>query len=197
MRMSPGRFNGMLREMGQDVLWRRAAVCPCRNAYSGAAVQGCPVCQGKGVTWDATATAAWTGLAGMKVMREWAAFGLWESGDVILTIPGDSPLYAATEHDRVVMSQSSEPFSQPLTRGAPNEFLTYPVVSVDRVFWLSLDGATIIEGGIPAVSDAGVIDWSGAASQPDPGTQYSITGRKNQEYFIFKELPQDRAHFGG
>ena len=113
MQLSPTRFNRLLRPpggLGQKVSWRRAYACPCRHPHSGAALPGCLQCAGCGVIWSAP-KAAWTGLASMRVAREWANFGLWESGDVVLTIPSDSPLYAAGEHDRLVMLDSSEPFS--------------------------------------------------------------------------------------
>lgn len=193
MWLSPATFNGLLANMGQRVAWRRAYLCPCRDTYSGAPVPGCPQCRGKGTLW-AEAVDAWTGLAGMKVAREWAAFTQWESGDVVLTIPSDSPLYAAGENDRIVMSQSSEPFSIALTRGTLDR-VTFPVLQVDRVFWLTDDLAATIEAGIPTVAPDGTLTWTESA--PPDGKQYSVTGRKRQEYYVFKDLPQDRAHHGG
>jgi len=195
MQLSPAAFNGLLGEMGQAVAWRKAYACPCRDDDTGAARQGCPVCDARGQFWDVVPTEAWTGLAGMRVNREWAAYGLWESGDVVFTIPSDSPLYAAAEFDRVVMSNSSEAFSVPRRRGAANETLTFPVVQIDRAFWIA-DGA-VVDGDLPVIADDGTIDWSGAATAPDAGVQYSISGRKRQEYFIFRDLVQDRAHFYG
>lgn len=195
MRLSPRKFNGMLKEMGQAVEWRRAYLCPCRDPYSGAARQGCPQCHGKGVLW-ADAVAAWTGVAGMKVAREWAQFGLWESGDVVLTVPSDSPMYAAGENDRVTMIQSSEPFSTQLTRDGTDK-LPFEVQVIDRVFFLKADDSSIVDCGIPTVADDGSLSWGTPALAPDPGVQYSVTGRKRPEYYLFREFPNDRAHFGG
>ncbi|MBI1207446.1 MAG: hypothetical protein GC191_09195 [Azospirillum sp.] len=194
MKLSPSAFSALLGEMGQDVLWRRANICPCRDEYSGAATQGCAVCDARGVFWDA-AVEAWTGLAGAKSVREWSHFGMWESGDVVFTIPGDSPLYAAAEFDRVVMINSSEAFSVPLVRGVSGERLSFPVLRVDSAIWIA-DGA-IVNGDLPAIAGDGSVDWSGVALAPDVGTQYSLSGRRHTEYFIFKDLVQDRAHFHG
>ena len=277
-------LNAQLREMGQSVAWRHADACPCRNVRDGTGSpdQDCPTCCGKGVIW-ATAVSAWTGIAGQRVAREWQRFGAYESGDEVLSIPSDSPLYAIGENDRVVMSQSSEPFSIVLERTG-RERVDFPVVSISRVFWLDPATRAIVEGPIPTVNADGTITWptpdlpvepvttdtgqtivtntgqnvevtvppaniGGAGSwlvtdtgqvidfsgtetevlppmvgsdralwegysdglrylgpapypvqieegRPSSG-QYTITGRKNPEYFCFKELPQDRAHFMG
>ncbi|WP_431860141.1 hypothetical protein [Azospirillum sp.] len=195
MELDAGWFNELLGEMGQAVAWRRAALCPCRDPYSGAAQQGCPHCAGLGWLW-AEPVSAWTGLASMRVVKEWAAFGLWASGDVVLSVPSDSPLYSAGENDRVVMENSSEPFSIHLTREG-DERVRFPMVQVDRVFWINPGSGELVEGGVPTVGADGVPTWSDPAAAPDPGIQYSITGRKRPEYFMFKELPQDRAHFAG
>lgn len=196
MPLSPGRFNGLLRQMGQQVLWRRAALCPCRSIDSGtgAARLGCRQCRGKGTLWAAAAP-AWTGFQAMKPSREAADFGRWESGDVILTVPGASPLHAAGEHDQVVMTQGSEPFQLVLERDG-DERLTFPVVQVDRCLWLRPD-EELVESTPPAVAEDGTLSWPDPATAPEPGVQFTITGRRRPVYFVWKELPQDRGHFGG
>ena len=109
MELDPAAFDAFLSDIGQDVVWRRASMCPCRDIHSGSPRQGCPLCGARGVIWDPP-VAAVTGVTSMRVKREFAAFGLWESGDEVLTIPSDSPLYACGEKDRVVMVNSSQPF---------------------------------------------------------------------------------------
>lgn len=195
MQLSPARFNGLLRNLGQQVAWQRASLCPCHDEYSGSARAGCPACNGRGSLWAAP-VAAWAGMTGMRQAREWAAFGQWESGDVVLSVPSDSPLYAAGEYDRVVMVNSSEPFSLARTRDGSDK-LAFAVVQVDRVFWLNPGDSAIVEGGIPTVAADGTLTWADPAGAPDPGVQYSITGRRRPEYFVFKDLPQDRAHHSG
>lgn len=192
MQLDPDAFNSFLNGIGQSMSWRRAFACPCLNPHSGSPNPVCPSCKGKGRTW-AVAVTGMSGIAGMKVQREWAQYGLWESGDVVLTIPSDSPLYAMGPFDRVVFTDASEPFSISMTRG-DNDVLRFPVVAIDRVFWLNGSGA-IVEGGIPTVSTAGVLAW--ATGEPAAGTQYSITGRQRPEYFMFQEMPSDRAFHSG
>ena len=194
MELDPTEFNDFLNDIGQDVLWRRASICPCRDLISGAPRQGCPLCGARGVIWD-QAVPAVVGLTSMRVKREWASFGTWESGDVAMSIPSDSPLYACGEKDRVVMSDSSEPFQSVLVRDEQDQ-VRYPIVSIDRAFWLDPTGATIVEGPIPAFSDVGAIVWD-EGSGPPIGTEYSLRGRKHQEYYMVDDLPQDRAHFHG
>lgn len=191
MKLSPARLNAMLNQVGQTVDWRPGYDCPCKNPDSGAAEYGCPNCGGFGITWGPPQSCK-TALAGQKIQREWANFGMWENGDVILSIPSDSALYAIGEFDRVTFAQSSEPFS--LTRKHDgSEKLTFPVASLNRVFWLA-DGVET-EGGIPTVNADGTLTWTDG--MPPDGVQFSITGPRRPEYFCFGNFPQDRAHQGG
>ena len=132
----------------------------------------------------------------MRVAREFASFGTWESGDVILTLPSDSAVYAAGERDRVVMMNSSEPFSTTLTRGSQDR-LKFPVLQVDRVFYLPTLESPLVLLPVPPVAADGTLLWADAPAAPPAGAQYSVTGRRHQEYYVFTDLPQDRAHFGG
>jgi len=191
MRFSVNKFNRLLNNLGQALLWQRAYDCPCADPDSGAARYDCPQCHHTGIIWtDAVMTRA--ALAGQKVQRAWTQFGLYENGDVVLTLPSDSALYAMGEFDRVIFNDSSVPFSIKLIRG--DEALPFVVVKFDRVFWLD-ENDQIIEGEIPDVSDDGRLSW--ATSEPPLNTQYSITGRKRPEYFCWGDFPQDRAHHGG
>lgn len=196
LRLSPGRFNRLIANLGQPVDWRRAHACPCRDPHSGAARQGCPQCHGKGVFWEAP-VAAWTGLTSMRVAREWASFGLWESGDVALTIPSDSALYGCGEFDRITMMTGTEPFSLPIDRTG-EERLPFEVVEMVRCFWIDQDSGALMEASLPNLDADGHVFWpEHAARVPPIGSQYTLTGRRRLEYFIFKDLPQDRSHHGG
>lgn len=191
-RLSPKKFNKWLNNIGQLFSWQPSYSCPCYEEHSGAPDNHCGLCGGRGRVWN-PAVEGKSGIAGQKIQREWANFGQWESGDVVLTLPSDSPLYAMGELDRVVMLNSSQPFSVNMTRGF-NDRLRYPTERIDRVFWKDANEA-IVEGGIPTVSGSGELTWS--SGEPPAGTQYSITGRRRPEYFCFKEFPQDRSHHSG
>lgn len=158
----------------------------------------------------------------MKVQREWANFGQWESGDVVVSVGSDTPLYAAGEMDRIVFTQSSESFDYIQSRGAATEWAllapapatvsaadlpvsfnaprqataAFPVVAFDRCFWLTDAGDAIIEGGLPVQGTDGTLSWPNGGAPP-LGRQYTLRGRKRPEYFIFKDFALDRAHFGG
>jgi hypothetical protein len=194
--LSPAKFNALLSNdrpgLGQNVTVQRATQCPCRSPTSGAAEQGCPLCRGKSYIYDAAIT-AWTGLAGQKVMRQWAQFGMFEEGDVICTIPSNSPMYAIGENDKVVFTDSTEPFSQIVMGGV--DYLPWPVVQIDRVIWRAAVTKALVEGGIPVQETDGTLTWASGA--PPTGTQYSVTGRRNPAYWVFQEFPQDRAHSAG
>jgi len=195
MPLSPALFNRQLRQMGQSVTWRRAALCPCRDTYSGQAAMGCPSCDGVGVTWEAPVP-AWTGVVSQRVARAWGGFSAWESGDEALSIPSASPLYRLGENDRVLMQDSSEPFQTVMVRDG-TERLRWPVVELDRCFWLRPGDQAQVEGDLPDVAEDGRLSWPNLMRAPDPGVQFSLRGRRLLEFFIFQELPQDRAHIGG
>lgn len=194
MRLSPAKFNAFLNNIGQDFSWRHSYSCPCIEEHSGAPDNHCGLCGGRGRIWEAAVDGK-SGIAGQKVQRQWAEFGMWENGDVVLTIPSDSPLYAMGEFDRVVMTNSSQPFSMNRTRGVNDRLDFMKVLQIDRVFWKDQDD-NIVEGGIPVVDEDGNLSWPDGGA-PQPGTQFSITGRKQPEYFCFQEFPQDRAHHFG
>lgn len=198
MKLQPAAFNRFLRHVGQDVLWRRAFDCPCRDAYSGAALPNCLQCAGKGSIWAAP-VAAYTGLSAMAASVKWAKFGLWEAGDLLLTIPGDTPLYHAGQFDQIILIESSEPFSLVMTRGVNDRFL-WPVVAVDRVFVLGEDddGAqVVVDCAAPTVAADGSLTWPSAGTVPAAGQQFSVTGRRRPVYFLYQDLPSDRAHHAG
>lgn len=199
MLLSPARFNRMLGKKAQGVEWRRAAPCPCRQGPMGQAKYGCKACRSLGTLWGPPQP-AWTALAGMKVAREYAAFGQWESGDVVFTIPSASPLWNAGEHDRVLMTDSTEPFQLVLKRGDPvnGRVREGRVTEVHRCFRLGAADA-ITECALPDVdAEDGSLSWPDPAGDaPDPGTQFTLTGRRHPEYFLLGELPQDRAHQRG
>lgn len=191
MRLSPKAFNRHLNMMGQDFGWRRSYACPCINPNSGQAKPGCKHCQGKGRLWDA-AVAGKAGIVGRDQMKSFATFGVWDAGDIMLSIPSDSPLYAIGQYDRVAALNRSEPFSLNLVRGM-NDLIRFPILSVERVFWLANDEP--VDADPVTVLPDGRIAWTG--QQPPMNVTYSITGRRTPEYFVYQELPADRPiHFG-
>lgn len=192
MKLSPLNFNRFLGAMGQGVLWMRAIDCPCRSPHSGGANPSCPACHGTGQVWDAPVPGG-VALTGQKIQRAWANFGLWEKGDVIVSLPSDSPLYAMGEYDRVRFTDSSEPFSRVLVRGRE---------TLNMVAVASLERAVVLHAGVledipvPVLTEAGALDWPDLDG-PAPGTTYTLAGRAFPEYFCYGDFPQDRAHHHG
>lgn len=193
MRLSPCRFNAFLNHIGQDVTWRVAHACPCVVPHSGAARPNCPVCSGKKWFWGETPVPSRIGVAGTRVQRDWRDFGRYESGDMVITLPSDQPIYAMGEFDRVVAVQSSDVFQLQFTRGRPGETLRFAPQSLTRAFWL--DAAQNVVDGVPPVADAtGALTWG--AGGPPVGTQYTLRGTRSPEYYCFSELPADRPIHG-
>lgn len=197
MRLDPGAFNRFLSHIGQEVAWRRSYSCACLNHASGQPDPKHALCGGKGRIWDAPVKTV-VGVASQATLAQWAKFGQWESGDAIVSVPESSPLYDAAQFDRVVMLNSTDTFSQPLTRGAPSEVLKFAIAKLNRVFWLNpLDRNQIVEGAIPVVDSNGDLSWAGGIGEPPAGATYSITGDKYTEYFVFNNLSSDRGEHSG
>ena len=192
MKFNPGAFDRHLANMGQELLWRRAAHCACVNPNSGAPTPQCTVCLGKGIVWDDPVKTV-CGVASQKTQQQWAAFGMWEDGDMVLSVPQGSPVWNSGRNDRIIMLNATERFSMPLRRGDITERLLFRPVSVERVFWIK--AGEIVEAGLPAFDDDGVPVWGNDA--PPPAIAYSITGWRYGEYFVFGNYPGSRNQHSG
>jgi len=196
MRLNPAVFNRHLAGMGQQVRWRKAYACACVNPATGNPDPKHSLCLGKGRLWD-TGLQTVVGIVRQDTMAEWVQSGLYESGDMVLSVGSDSPMWAdAGQYDRLVLLNSDDVFSQPLVRGAPTERLVFIPVSIDRVFWLSPDKQSTIEGGIPVWDANGNLTWPNGGAPP-LGATYSVTGKKQTEYFIWGRFPSDRNEHSG
>lgn len=189
MRLDPFEFNSFLSgDVGQPVLWRRANVCPCANPNSGSAKQGCPICSGVGFFWDAEVSSV-CGKPSESLMRKWAAPGEYEDGDAVLSVGSDQPLYAAGKMDRIRFLNASHPFMQVCTPGQ-NDRIYGTVLEITRLYWLSPDGSTIIDGSIPSINTDGTFAFGKVS--PPAGVTFSVAGVKGDEYFIFRDLGHQR-----
>lgn len=194
MQLNPAAFNALLENLGEWFQWRRSFACPCINPNSGAPLAGCQHCNGKGRLWR-TPTRALAGVASSKVQQEWAKMGLWVSGDMVLSIPENSPLYDIRQFDRVVPETSSDDFSVPLVRGAVKERIHGPIKSIERIFWFADDGSEV-EGGIPAVAVDGTLSWPNGG-EPPAGKAYSLSGSRYSEFYCFGPFSDDRMKHAG
>lgn len=177
--------------MGQNFAWRRAHACPCVNPNSGQAKPNCPYCLGKGRYWDDPVVGA-AGIVGRDQMQQFAQFGIWDAGDIMLSIPSDSPLYAIGPFDRVAALNRSEPFSIAFVRGV-NDVIRFPVIGIESVSWF--DGTRLVTATDVTAQADGTLVF--ASDKPAQGTTYSVTGRRTPEFFVYQELPADRPmHYG-
>lgn len=195
MRFNPGAFDDFLTGIGQRVLWRRSYACVCVNPASGQPDPKHALCGGKGRIWDDPVETV-TGIASQKVQIQWAQLGMWEAGDMVLSIPQISPLWDAGQFDRVTALDSTDAFSQPLVRGTASERLIFPVASTTRCFWQDKATGRIVDGGLPQVGADGRLSWP-SGGEPLPGTTYSLSGTKFSEYYVWGELPSDRNQHSG
>lgn len=191
MRLIPEEFNEFLVDIGQRVAWRRSYVCPCLSPHSGAADPNCPDCSGKGRVWRAPLN-CYAGVTSMHGKRQYAQFGIFEAGDLLLTLPSDTPIYEMGAQDIVLLLDATQPFSVVLTSGE-NDAILFAPARIDRVWWR--DGSGVFESPVRAVNGR-EMDWSGHVAPP-PGTRYSVTGRWLPDYVCLMELPAERSmHMG-
>ncbi len=195
MSFSVDDFNEFLGEsgpVGQTYIWYRADPCPCADAHSGAGRQGCPMCSGKGVQF-AAGQGGVAAMASSRTQREWAQFGTYEQGDVVVTIPENSPLYDVGQYDRVTATDSIVRFGEVLEHGSGAlEVLPFLALSITRVFWLNEDETANVDGGIPTIAEDGSLSWP-EGGEPPADTQYTVTGTKYLEYICLGNFPTNRA----
>ena len=192
MRFTPQKFNRMLNNRAQSFLFSKGYACPCLNQNSGQPLYNCQHCSGKGRVWDG-ATKGLAAVVGRDVIKKQADFGQWDAGDMMLSIPSDSPLYDMGLYDRLVAVDKSEPFSMIFVAGV-NEAMRFVPVSIDRVFWQDIN-LDFVYGDIPTIKSDGTLQWG--AINPPAKTTYSLTGRRRPEYFCYNENPLDRPHHQG
>lgn len=196
MFLSPPRFNRQLAEMGQAMLWQRAHLCPCREAHSGSARPDCPVCAGRGTFWTEPVPSR-AGVVGARARRQFDAFGQWQDGDVLISIPADTPLWGAGENDRVVFADGHQTFQAHMTNDGSAR-LREPVIRLDRCYWLGPNGLGVVECSLPRLDrTTGALDWADLTTAPDPGGQFVVIGAKRPEFFFWREVPISRSHFNG
>lgn len=197
MQFNPAAFDTFLAGIGQQVEWRQAFTCACVNPSSGSPDPKHQLCSGKGRLWQPPVLTV-TGIARQETLAEWKTSGLYENGDMVLSIPQASPLWNAGQFDRILMLNSTDVFSQPMTRGAPNERLLFRVQAFMRCFWLNpANRNEIVDGSLPVVDANGNLSWPGGVGAPPMGTVYSLTGTKYDEYFVFSSWPSDRNQHQG
>ena len=119
-----------------------------------------------------------------------AEFGFWDDGDVMVSIPSDSPLYEIKGYDRVTMINRTEPFSMSVITGV-NDSFKFHVTQVDSVQWIN-SGGTLENGFLPNIID-GALSWD-IGTAPNDGGQYTLSGRRHPEYFCYQDQPLDRPH---
>lgn len=195
MRFNPGAFDAWLANIGQQVAWRRSYACACVNPESGAPDPKHALCQGKGRLWDAPIETV-AGITAQKVTAQVIAAGMYEAGDVTITIPQSSPMWDCGLYDRILLLNNTNVFSRPMKRGAPNERLLFTVESLIRAFVLHPTTRQPVDIPLPVVDLNGNVSWP-AGDGPAPGVQYSLTGVKFDEYFVYMDQSNDRNEHSG
>ncbi len=196
MKLRPSHFNRHLKNIGQQVMWKRSYACACVGNTSGAPDPKHALCSGKGRLWD-SGIATVCGVTKQVVEPEQAALGVFDSGDMVMTVGSDSPMWQnAGKFDRILLLNSTDVFSMPFTHNSVNERIIFTVQSFSRCFWLSPDKTAIIEGGLPDIDANGYMTWN-HGGEPPLGQVYSLTGTKFDEYYVLDSMPSDRNEHSG
>ena len=188
MKLNPAAFNAHLNHMGQRFSLRRSHACPCLD--QGQPQPDCIHCSGKGRLWDDGIDGV-AGIVARLEAKKYALFGVWDDGDILLSIPSDSALYQMGQYDRVIALDKREPFSVNIVHGL-NDELKFRVTDVESVYWI--DGVHLVQGHVPTVNTDGTLTWVVA---PPAGKTFALTGKRMPEYYCFQEIPIDRPEHSG
>ncbi|MDO8357313.1 MAG: hypothetical protein Q7U76_13060 [Nitrospirota bacterium] len=183
----------MLFSLGQTALWQQAQLCPCRNASTGGANVKDPVCGGTGYLWAAPIACS-IAVEGMTTHREYAMTTECEKGDLVATLPSNSPAYQAGEYDRLTLTQSSIRLNHILVRGTNDKLRYRSPIAIAQVFGLVNGVKTLLLPTADYTLSGQTIVWN--SPRLPVGSQYSVLYTANPEYFVYKELVMDRPHGG-
>ncbi len=188
-------LNASLNDLSQAARWEVASQCPCKSRRTGGADTQCLVCHGNGMTWDA-ATTCRIALQGMKSVKEFAMLGMWEKGDILVSLPSDSAAYECGEYDRFTLTDSRLRISQVLMRGAVSDALKYTaVISIEKIWGIYANARVDFTRGIDYTLVGNVITWLAPASTPLPvGSQYTVVYVTHPQYYVYRDLVSDRPH---
>ena len=191
MGFNVNQLDQMLNNLGQDATWELAEVCPCKSTRTGGANVTCQVCNGNGLVWN-VAIQCRVALEAMSSQREFAMLGMWEKGDIMISLPTDSAAYGAGEWDRFTLLNSTLRIDQVLMKGT-NDTLKYSaIVSIESLWAIVAGMRTDFTQGIHFTLNGNVITWLGT---PIPiGTQYSVLYVTHPQYFCYRDLVMDRQH---
>jgi hypothetical protein len=133
----------------------------------------------------------------MQVQKQWELFGRYETGDVVVSIGSDSPVYTIREFDKLVFVNSVEQFSSVMTKTAnsvePAPY--YDILSISSLFYLNISSAIVNVSGVTFNNSNKTLDFSD--NSIPVGTQYSITGTRCPSYYMYMDFPQVRYHHHG
>ena len=195
MYLSPQRFNRWLLKIGQQLIWRRSYACACVNPTSGAADPKHQLCNGKGRLWAAGVETV-AGVVHQASDASMIQSGQFDAGDMLMSVPENSPMWDMGRFDRVLMKNSTDVFSLPLKRGAPNERVTFTVKSLIRAFKLDPVTRLDVDLPLPVIDVNGFVTWPNNDG-PQDGETYSLTGERYDEYYVFRNYPSDRGEHSG
>jgi len=188
VRLVGAEFDALLNDVGQEFLWRKATACPCLNPHSGQPKSTCTHCGSKGRIW-ASPIQGKSGVISRSQQKKMAGFGVYDEGDIMLSIPSDSPIYAIGMYDRIQALHRTEPFSVVLLSGI-NDVIKFTPTQIDSVTWIDANDA-VISGTVPAIVN-GALVWSGVV--PPAKVSYALSGRRALDYYCYQDLPLDRPH---
>lgn len=192
MQLSEELFNTFLGNVGVVVTWSRASECPCRVARTGGTNVDCPVCEGLRYVWDG-AVETRIGLTGLKIDRQFGQMVEWQKGDALATIPSDSPAYVCGEYDRFMVTDGENRFNAVLTKGK-DRLKHNGVKAIERVFSVMGGNVNDYQEWDHYEMNGRELVWHPSAGIPE-GTQYSVRYVASPEYFVYRDLPQDRPQF--
>lgn len=175
-------FVRVLRQHGKFVIWRKSMLCTCINAVTGQVEIDCNDCDGSGYVYLDPIDIQAHMVSFDKSMKLYEKFGLWQEGNVSITV---EPQYRLGYRDSITMKDSLMSFNEILKKNNRRGFRStlpsnvdcarYRIVNLTRIA-AQLDGANVLLSPDDySIDKNGWIEWTRTGNRRIPeGTNLSV-----------------------
>jgi len=176
----PEEFDRVILQHGKRLVWRKAMLCPCIRAESGQADLNCTDCDGSGYIYvDPLAIQAHM-ASFSKNTRIYEKFGLWQSGEVQVTV---QQAYRLGYRDSLEMIDDLMSFDELIEKGDrhgrksvldPNvDAARYRIAHLTKVLVRTANSITPLEIGYHVeVTENGHLKWTPQGNALVPNKAY-------------------------
>jgi len=196
----PAKFDAVIAQLGNNVLYRPAMRCACYREASGVPDPACTLCFPYGVVWGDPQPIVAAG-PNRRPTRRPDLTGVYEASDVFFTFQsGFVPIYGS----RITLPDSPITVDDTLTRGREDR-VRYPTAQTLLAAWyttrepptgdpyVNVKNDLVVDTDVSLDPATGTITFADP-NTPPPGTRYVVQVSGLTEYFVWEV--QDRTAGG-